>query len=140
MIPNKLPYSFKEVIILSAVVILIIVASSLVTSGIVVAVVVTQLKAQRGAIHKRKQILLEGIPAKAMIRAVHPTSSAMDDNPAVTLELTVTQQDGQTFPVVVKTYIPLIHIPQFQESKEIDVKYMEDGNGRSVEVVGAYIP
>ncbi|MNW27907.1 hypothetical protein D3C74_47160 [compost metagenome] len=120
--------------------ILIYAAISLITGLMVVLVVFTTLRAKRSTMQGRTQILMEGIPAKAFIHAVHPTTSSMDGQPGVTLELTVTQQDGRTFPAMIKTFIPIIHIPQFQKGKEIDVKYLKVGDERRVEVVGAYVP
>ena len=120
--------------------ILIYAAISLITGLMVVLVVFTTLRAKRSTMQGRTQILMEGIPAKAFIHAVHSTTSSMDGQPGVTLELTVTQQDGRTFPAMIKTFIPIIHIPQFQKGKEIDVKYLEVGDERRVEVVGAYVP
>ncbi|MEK3787052.1 hypothetical protein [Paenibacillus sp. FSL K6-1230] len=120
--------------------ILTYVAISMFTSLIIVWFVYTTLRAKRSTLQGRTQILMKGVPAKAFIHAVHPTSSSMDGQPGVTLELTVTQQDGRTFPAMIKTFIPIIHIPQFQKGKEIDVKYLEIGDERRVEVVGAYVP
>ncbi|MFC9708530.1 hypothetical protein ACFTRD_10230 [Paenibacillus sp. NPDC056933] len=90
--------------------------------------------------HLRKSILMEGIPAEAVIHDIVQTSSSMDGRPGVRLDLTVTQTDGRTFPSIVETYIPVTHIPHFQKGNIIKVRYIADGNERKVEVEGAYVP
>ncbi|MGC5771977.1 hypothetical protein [Paenibacillus pabuli] len=90
--------------------------------------------------HLRKNILMEGTPAEAVIHDIVQTSSSMDGRPGVRLDLTVTQVDGRTFPSIVETYIPVTHIPHFQKGNNIKVRYIVDGNERKVEVEDAYVP
>ncbi|MEC0124985.1 hypothetical protein [Paenibacillus pabuli] len=90
--------------------------------------------------HLRKSILMEGIPAEAVIHDIVQTSSSMDGRPGVRLDLTVTQVDGRTFPSIVETYIPVTHIPLFQKGNVINVRYIVNGNDRKVEVEDAYVP
>ncbi|NMI03758.1 hypothetical protein HF638_07200 [Paenibacillus sp. SZ31] len=90
--------------------------------------------------HLRKSILMDGIPAEAIIHDIVQTSSSRDGRPGVRLDLTVTQVDGRTFPTIVETYIPITHIPHFQKGNIINVKYITMGNERKVEVEDAYVP
>jgi hypothetical protein len=88
----------------------------------------------------RKNILMDGTPAEAIIHNIVQTSSSMDGRPGVRMDLTVTQVDGRTFPTIVETYIPVTHIPQFQKGSVIHVRYVANGNERKVEVEDAYMP
>ncbi|MDN4605203.1 hypothetical protein P5G61_28530 [Paenibacillus sp. F6_3S_P_1C] len=88
----------------------------------------------------RKNILMDGTPAEAIIHDIIQTSSSMDGRPGVRMDLTVTQVDGSTFPATVETFIPVTHISQFQKGNIINVRYIVDGNERKVEVEDAYVP
>ncbi|MDK8190971.1 hypothetical protein QP794_12825 [Paenibacillus sp. UMB7766-LJ446] len=88
----------------------------------------------------RKNILMDGTPAEAIIHDIIQTSSSMDGRPGVRMELTVTQVDGSTFPATVETFIPVTHIAHFQKGNVINVRYIIDGIEPKVEVEDAYIP
>ncbi|MFB5676406.1 hypothetical protein ACE3NQ_08390 [Paenibacillus terreus] len=111
------------------------------TTGLITLIVAlksvrTHLKAQQS----RKEILADGIKAKALIHSVQQTSSTMGGRPGIQLDLTVTQEDGQTFRTTVETFISVVDIPHYQNGAVIDVRYKMIGNERKVEVENAYIP
>lgn len=124
----------------SIAIMIVLIVFSLVTGSITVIAVLKTLRSSQKTQRDRQVILAEGIPAKALIHSIQQTSSSMDDRPGVQLELTVTQDDGHTFPATVKTFIPITSIPQFQPGSTIDVRYKIIENKRKVEVADAYIP
>ncbi|QLG40902.1 MULTISPECIES: hypothetical protein [unclassified Paenibacillus] len=117
-----------------------IIGFGLITGTITMVMIFKMLRNNKQIQHTRKRVLMEGIPAEAVIHDITQTSSSMDGRPGVRLDLTVTQVDGRTFPSVVETYIPVTHIPQFQKGNVIHVRYIANGNERKVEVEGAYMP
>ncbi|WFR61384.1 hypothetical protein P9222_23430 [Paenibacillus amylolyticus] len=117
-----------------------IIIFGLITGIITTIMVFKLLRNNKEKYHLRKSILMDGIPAEAIIHDIVQTSSSMDGMPGVRLDLTVTQVDGRTFPSIVETYIPITHIPHFQKGNMINVRYMTMGNERKVEVEDAYIP
>ncbi|MCP1184128.1 hypothetical protein [Paenibacillus sp. 1781tsa1] len=112
----------------------------LITGTIATIMIFKQLRNTKKKQHLRKSILMDGIPAEAIIHDIVQTSSSMDGRPGVRLDLTVTQVDGRTFPTIVETYIPITHIPHFQKGNMINVRYVTMGNERKVEVEDAYAP
>lgn len=119
---------------------IVIVVFGLTTGLILVLNVTKRLRTGQEKMENKKEILKFGMPAEAIIQDIAETSSSMDGRPGVRLDLLVTQEDGQTFQTILKTYIPIIHVPKFQRGSVIDVKYIEDGAVKKVEVVDAYIP
>lgn len=119
---------------------IVIVVFGLTTGLILVLKVTKRMRTGQEKSQIKKEILKFGTPAVAIIQDIAETSSSMDGRPGVRLDLLVTQEDGQTFQTIVKTYIPIIHVPKFQRGSEIDVRYIEDGAVKKVEVVDAYIP
>jgi hypothetical protein len=117
-----------------------VIGFGLITATITMMMVFKLLRTNKRKQDLRKSILMEGIPAEAVIHDIAQTSSSMDGRPGVRLDLTVTQVDGRTFPTIVETYIPVTHIPQFQKGNVINVRYIANGNERKVEVEGAYMP
>lgn len=113
---------------------------AMITSSLTFLFVFRKLRQQRETLHTRRDILAEGIQAKALIQAVRQTSSTMDDRPGIELDLMVTEPSGHSFPATVRTFISVIDIPRFQQGAWIDVKYKMTGNDRKVEVEGAYLP
>ncbi|KOY14937.1 hypothetical protein [Paenibacillus xylanivorans] len=117
-----------------------VIGFGLITGTITMIMIFKLLRNNKQKQHLRKSILMEGIPAEAIIYDITQTSSSMDGRPGIRLDLTVTQVDGRTFPTIVETYIPVTHIPQFQKGSVIHVRYIANGNERKVEVEDAYIP
>lgn len=124
----------------STVLIILWIVVALITSSLTFLFVFMRLRQQRETLHTRRDILVEGIQAKALIQSVRQTSSTMDDRPGIELDLMVTEPSGQSFPTTVRTFISVIDIPKFHQGAWIDVKYRTTGNDRKVEVEGAYLP
>lgn len=122
------------------IIIVAIIGFGLITGTITMVMIFKMLRNKKQKQHSRKRVLMEGIPAEAVIHDITQTSSSMHGRPGVRLDLTVTQIDGRTFPTIVETYIPVTHIPQFQKGNVIHVRYIANGNERKVEVEGAYMP
>ncbi|WP_405132222.1 hypothetical protein MHB43_14850 [Paenibacillus sp. FSL H8-0317] len=122
------------------IIIVAIIVFGLITGTITTIMVFKLLRNNKEQHHLRKSILMDGIPAEAIIHDIVQTSSSMDGRPGVRLDLTVTQVDGRTFPTIVETYIPITHIPHFQKGNVINVRYIAMGNERKVEVQDAYLP
>jgi len=117
-----------------------IIIFGLITGTITTIMVFKLLRNTKKKQHLRKSILLDGIPAEAIIHDIVQTSSSRDGRPGVRLDLTVTQVDGRTFPTIVETHIPITHVPHFQKGNIINVRYIAMGNERKVEVEDAYVP
>ncbi|WP_405156694.1 hypothetical protein [Paenibacillus sp. FSL K6-0108] len=122
------------------IIIVAIIGFGLITGTITMVMIFKMLRNNKQKQHSRKRVLMEGIPAEAVIHDITQTSSSMDGRPGVRLDLTVTQGDGRTFSSTVETYIPVTLIPQFQKGNVINVRYIADGNERKVEVEDAYVP
>ncbi|MDR9745616.1 hypothetical protein [Paenibacillus taichungensis] len=117
-----------------------VIGFGIITGTITMIIIFKLLRNNKQKQHLRKSILMDGIPAEAVIHDITQTSSSMDGRPGVRLDLTVTQVDGRTFPTILETYIPVTHIPQFQKGNVIHVRYIANGNERKVEVEDAYLP
>ncbi len=87
-----------------------------------------------------KKTLAEGIPAQAVVRSIQPTNAILGNEPVVVLELDVRTREGEIKRAVVRTAIYTVHIPKFQEGREVSVKYSEGSQGLAVAVEGAYLP
>ncbi|MFB5268647.1 hypothetical protein ACE41H_17940 [Paenibacillus enshidis] len=120
--------------------IILLIIFGLITGSITLIVVLKSLRTNLKAQQSRQEILADGTQAKALIHSVQQTSSTMDGRPGIQLDLTVTQEDGQTFRTTVETFISVVDIPQYQNGAVIDVRYKMIGNERKVEVENAYIP
>lgn len=123
-----------------AVIIWIIVIFSLCTTSLTIIMLVRGLRDRREQNLQRKAILEGGISAQAVINSIQQTNVQVDDQPEVLLDLTVTLQNDTILHTVVKTVIPIIHIPAFQKGNVIEVKYMTINNEQKFEVVDAYLP
>ncbi|MFE5321138.1 hypothetical protein ACFQ88_20755 [Paenibacillus sp. NPDC056579] len=123
-----------------AVIIWIIVIFSLCTTLLTIIMLVRGLRDRREQNLQRKAILEGGISAQAVINSIQQTNVQVDDQPEVLLDLTVTLQNDTILHTVVKTVIPIIHIPAFQKGNVIEVKYMTINNEQKFEVVDAYLP
>ncbi|CAH1210048.1 hypothetical protein [Paenibacillus sp. JJ-223] len=119
---------------------LLVVIFGSITGLITILVVMNTIRAKQRELKRRKEILLGGIPAKAVIRHIAETSSSMDGRPGVRMDLTVTPDNESSFDAVVETYISVLAVPRFQKGSEIDVKYQVIGGKKIVEVAEAYIP
>lgn len=125
----------------STTLIIVIVSSiSVITANITLYIVLKSLRSSRNDLRERREILSRGKPANALINSIQQTSTDMNNQPQVLLELTVTSEAGDTWNTVIKTFIPIVHIPEFQAGKTIDVKYLTIGNQLKVEAVKAYQP
>ena len=87
-----------------------------------------------------KKTLDEGIPAQAVVHSIQPTNATLGNEPVVILELDVRTREGEIKRAVVRTAIYTVHIPKFQEGREVSVKYSEGPQGLAVAVEGAYLP
>ncbi|MCQ6561255.1 hypothetical protein [Paenibacillus mendelii] len=121
-------------------IIVILVVCSLLTASWTVTKVVRGIRVHNERNLQRKAILADGTPAQAVINSIQQTNAQMDDQPEVLLDLTITKQDGEVVHTVVKTFIPIVHIPMFQKGCTIEVKYMMIDNEQKFEVVGTYLP
>lgn len=121
-------------------VISILVVISLFTTTFTVTKVVSAHRSHKDKMRLTKQIMDNGKPAEAIVNFIRQTQSKLDDQPEVILDLTVTKDNGEVFHAAVKTFIPLILIPQFQKGKIIQVKYVEQEDQRKVAVEDAYLP
>ena len=121
-------------------IIVVIVICSLLTASLTITFALRTLRTQKQKQSQRRTILAEGTSAQAVINSIQQTNGRMDDNPEVLLDLTVTKQDGHVLQTVVKTVIPIVHIPAFQKGNTVEVKYMTIDNEQKFEVVGAYVP
>ncbi|MDF2661186.1 MAG: hypothetical protein K0Q94_3977, partial [Paenibacillus sp.] len=45
------------------------------------------------------------------------TNSRLDEQPVVLLDLTLTKENGEIVNAVIRTAIPVVHIPDFQKGK-----------------------
>ncbi|MDF2661015.1 MAG: hypothetical protein K0Q94_3806, partial [Paenibacillus sp.] len=68
------------------------------------------------------------------------TNSRLDEQPVVLLDLTLTKENGEIVNAVIRTAIPVVHIPDFQKGNQIEVKYMVQDNQLLIEPVGSYLP
>lgn len=118
----------------------ILVIVGLLTTSWTIFKTVKQIQANRQHLLQRKTILAEGLLAQALINSVRQTNVTVDEQPQVELDLTVTMQDGEVVHTKLITVIPIIHIPDFQKGKVIEVKYMTIDNDRQFEATGAYLP
>jgi len=96
-------------------IIVVIVICSLLTASLTITFALRTLRTQKQKQSQRRTILVEGTSAQAVINSIQQTNGRMDDNPEVLLDLTVTKQDGHVLQTVVKTVIPIVHIPAFQK-------------------------
>lgn len=118
----------------------IIVIGSLLTASVTTVMVVRNVRTQRQKQSRRKTVLADGASAQAVINSIQQTNAQLDDQPEVLLDLTVTKPDGEVIHTVVRTIIPIVHIPAFQKGNVVEVKYMTINNEQTFEVVGAYVP
>ncbi|WP_103104989.1 hypothetical protein [Brevibacillus reuszeri] len=121
-------------------IIVVIVICSLLSASLTLTFVFRTLRTQKQKQSQRRTILTEGTSAQAVINSIQQTNVRIDDNPEVLLDLTVTKQDGLVLHTVVKTVIPIVHIPAFQKGNTVEVKYMTIDDEQKFEVVGAYVP
>ncbi|CAG7643076.1 hypothetical protein PAESOLCIP111_04418 [Paenibacillus solanacearum] len=121
-------------------IIAMIIICSVITTFLTIAIVVRELRSRSRKLSQRKAILDGGTSAQAVINSIRSTNAQLDDQPEVLLDLTVTKQDGAVIHTVVRTVIPIVHIPAFQAGQVIEVKYMTIDNEPKFEVVGAYVP
>lgn len=124
----------------TAKIIIALVSISILTASITLVRAIKLIRANKAELNTRKQILTEGINALATINSIRQTSSRLDEQPIVLLDLTLTQKNGELVNTVVKTAIPVVHIPIFQKGNQIEVKYMVKGNQLLVEPVDSYLP
>ena len=89
---------------------------------------------------RTKHILRTGKSASAIVNSIRQTASQINDQPEVYLNLTITTENGETFHKIIKTVIPVVNVPQFQQGRKIRVKYIEQAGEREVAVEGAYLP
>jgi len=118
----------------------IIMIGSLLTASVTTVMVVRNVRTQRQKQSRRKTVLADGASAQAVINSIQQTNAQLDDQPEVLLDLTVTKPDGEVIHTVVRTVIPIVHIPAFQKGNVVEVKYMTINNEQTFEVVGAYVP
>lgn len=118
----------------------IIVVCSLLTASVTIAMVVRKVRTQHQKQSQRKAVLAGGTSTQAVINSIQQTNAQLDDQPEVLLDLTVTKPDGEVIHTVVRTVIPIVHIPTFQKGNVVEVKYMTIDNEQKFEVVGAYVP
>lgn len=121
-------------------IIVVIVICSLLSASLTLTFVFRTLRTQKQKQSQRRTILTEGTSAQAVINSIQQTNVRIDDNPEVLLDLTVTKQDGLVLHTVVKTVIPIVHIPAFQKGNTVEVKYMTIDDEQKFEVVGASVP
>ena len=121
-------------------IIVVIVICSLLSASLTLTFVFRTLRTQKQKQSQRRTLVTEGTSAQAVINSIQQTNVRIDDNPEVLLDLTVTKQDGLVLHTVVKTVIPIVHIPAFQKGNTVEVKYMTIDDEQKFEVVGAYVP
>jgi hypothetical protein len=102
--------------------------------------VVRKVRTQHQKQSQCKAVLAGGTSTQAVINSIQQTNAQLDDQPEVLLDLTVTKPDGEVIHTVVRTVIPIVHIPAFQKGNVVEVKYMTINNEQTFEVVGAYVP
>jgi len=93
--------------------------------------------------NKRKEIIRElletGEPAEAVITGIDQTGSkttdGVDERWRVDLGLDVTRSSGELYHVKADYFISIIHIPQYQPGKTVQVKINPD-NKEEVVIVG----
>lgn len=83
-----------------------VIGFGIITGTITMVMIFKLLRNNKHKQHLRKSILMEGIPAEAIIHDITQTSSSMDGRPGVRLDLTVTQVDGRTFPTICRDIYP----------------------------------
>ncbi|MBB6734132.1 hypothetical protein [Cohnella zeiphila] len=125
---------------MTAVWIILIVAALAVSTILTLIRSTAPVRRHRAELREKKSILTDGMPATAVIDAIEQTNATIGEQPVVRMELIVTDAEGLSWRTVVRTAIPIIRIPQFQEGKRIDVKYIKVNDEVKVEVVGAYVP
>jgi hypothetical protein len=69
-----------------------------------------------------RQILQNGIPAKATIRQVWQTGTFINNNPQVGMQLEVQPPNGVPYVAQVNAVVPMVNIPQFQPGVVLPVK------------------
>lgn len=125
---------------LSTTIIVLMIAVSTVTASVMLYKAVATVRSNNEQLRRQKAVLADGIPAKAVVNSIRQTSSSLGGQPIVLLDLIVTKQDGTNFRTVVRTAIPIVHIPDFQKGCIIDVKYVTTEHEIQVEAEGAYAP
>ena len=69
-----------------------------------------------------RDILKNGIPARAIIRQVWQTGTFVNMNPQVGLQLKVQPPTGSPYMAQVNIVVPMVNIPQFQPGITLPVK------------------
>ncbi|MEK5233993.1 hypothetical protein MHB42_20105 [Lysinibacillus sp. FSL K6-0232] len=121
-------------------IIIILVICSLISGAFIITSVVKQINASKQVFQQQKEILDEGTPAKAVVNAIEHTNAMIGNHPKVVLDLTVTLPNGEMTNTIIKTAIPIVHIPSFQKGEVIDVKYKTVNGQLKFEVVDSYSP
>lgn len=70
-----------------------------------------------------QEILKDGIPATAMIKAVEDTGNRYNKNPEIKLTLEVTPTNGKPYHTVLITVISVVNVPQYQPGTIVHVMY-----------------
>ncbi|RXZ79537.1 hypothetical protein EBB07_22680 [Paenibacillaceae bacterium] len=112
---------------------------AILSGSITAAVALSKIRAHRKSLNARRELLMNGIPAKAAVNSIAQSSSEMDGRPGVELDLTFTTKEGEVIRQVIVTYIPVTHLYQYQSGSIIDVRYRKEGNEIEVEAAEAYI-
>ncbi|MFC4302574.1 hypothetical protein [Cohnella boryungensis] len=121
-------------------VILVIGAFSLATAAIIITKAFGAISLHRAELREKNSIIENGLPGKAVIESIQPTNAQLDDHPIVTMEVTVTAENGEVFRAPLRTAVPIIRVPEFQQGRTIDVKYAVVEGRMKVVAVGAYHP
>lgn len=121
-------------------IIIALVGLSILTASITMFGALKLIRTNKAELNKRKQILTNGIDARATINSIRQTNSRLDEQPVVLLDLTLTKENGEIVNAVIRTAIPVVHIPDFQKGNQIEVKYMVQDNQLLIEPVGSYLP
>jgi hypothetical protein len=103
-------------------VVVLICAGTLVTLVFTIGITWLAIRMIRKAMGPDKNILQNGIAAKAKIVAVQQTGVMVNYQPQVAFQLEVTPPGGVPYQVQTKAVIPMVNIPQFQPGTEVPVK------------------
>jgi hypothetical protein len=101
----------------TAKIIIALVVLSILTASITMVRAMKLIRSNKAELNKRKQILTNGIDARATINSIRQTNSRLDEQPVVLLDLTLTKENGEIVNAVIRTAIPVVHIPDFQKGK-----------------------
>jgi hypothetical protein len=106
----------------SVLMVLGICACTAISLVVTIGITVFAIRFIRKKVGPDRDILQNGIPAKARILSLQQTGVMVNYQPQVVFNLEVQPPGGTSYQVQTKAVIPMVNIPQFQPGTEVPVK------------------